>query len=185
MSKLSFLEFKYHLSERKFLRKPTRMFSSGDGQNSSLLPAYQPNIDEMKQVFDKFDSNKDGKISPDEYKAILRALKKEDTIKDVPNIFKVADLDGDGFIDFNEFVEVQKREGGVKTTDMQCAFRTFDLDGDGKISAEEVFELLKRLGEKCSLQDCRKMVRAVDANGDGVIDMDEFITMMTRTMKLC
>ncbi|KAL7263841.1 hypothetical protein ACSBR1_001903 [Camellia fascicularis] len=184
MSKLSFLEFKYHLSERKFLQKPTRMFSSGDGQNSRLLPGYQPNIDEMKQVFDKFDSNKDGKISPDEYKAILRALKKEDTIKDVPNIL-VADLDGDGFIDFDEFVEVQKREGGVKTTDMQGAFRTFDLDGDGKISAEEVFELLKRLREKCSLQDCRKMVRAVDANGDGVIDMDEFITMMTRTMKLC
>ncbi|CAL5377353.1 unnamed protein product [Camellia sinensis] len=184
MSKASFLDFQYNLSKRKFLRKPTRMFSFGDRQNSSLLPGYMPNPDELKWVFDKFDSNKDGKISPDEYKAILRVLGKENMIKEVPKIFEVVDLDGDGFIDFSEFVELHKREGGVKTTEIQCAFRTFDLDGDGKISAEEVFELLKRLGEKCSLQDCRRMVRAVDANGDGVIDMDEFITMMTRTMKL-
>ncbi|XP_028088104.1 uncharacterized protein LOC114288721 isoform X1 [Camellia sinensis] len=185
MSKASFLDFQYNLSKRKFLRTPTRMFSFGDRQNSSLLPGYMPNPDELKWVFDKFDSNKDGKISPDEYKAILRVLGKENMIKEVPKIFEVVDLDGDGFIDFSEFVELHKREGGVKTTEIQCAFRTFDLDGDGKISAEEVFELLKRLGEKCSLQDCRRMVRAVDANGDGVIDMDEFITMMTRTMKLC
>ena len=185
MSKPSFLEFQYNLSRRKYLRKPTRMFSFGDGQNTSLFPAYQPNSAEMKKVFNKFDSNKDGKISPEEYKAILRAIGKEHMIKDVGKIFKVADLDGDGFIDFKEFVEVHNKEGGVKTMDIQQAFQAFDSDEDGKISTMEVFELLKRLGEKCSMQDCRKMVRAVDTNGDGVIDMDEFTTMMTRTMKLC
>ncbi|XP_057502784.1 calmodulin-like protein 30 [Actinidia eriantha] len=164
MSKLNFLEFQYNLSKRKYLRKPTRMFSFGDGQNAGLFPAYQPNSAEMKKVFNKFDSNKDGKISPEEYKAILRAIGKEHMIKDVGKIFKVADLDGDGFIDFKEFVEVHKKEGGVKTMDIQRAFQAFDSNGDGKISTEEVFELLKRLGEKCSRQDCRKMVRAVDAN---------------------
>uniref|UniRef100_A0A5B7B3T2 EF-hand domain-containing protein n=1 Tax=Davidia involucrata TaxID=16924 RepID=A0A5B7B3T2_DAVIN len=184
MSNLSFLEFKYNLSKRKFLRKPTRMFSSRDRQDSGL-PVYQTNQDEIKQVFDKFDSNKDGKISPEEYKAILRALGKENMIREVAKIFEVADLDGDGFIDFKEFLEVHKRGGGVKTVEIQCAFQTFDSDRDGKISAEEVFRLLRRLGERCSLQDCQKMVKAVDTNGDGVIDMDEFTTMMTRSMKLC
>lgn len=184
MSKTSFLELKYNLSKKKFLTKPSRTFSFGDGQNEGLTTAYQPNPGEMKKVFDKFDSNRDGKISREEYKAMLRALGKENMIKEVSKIFRVADLDGDGYIDFKEFVELHKKEGGVKTMDIQRAFRDFDADGDGKISAEEVFELLKRIGEKCSLGDCRKMVRAVDANGDGVIDMDEFITMMTRTMKL-
>lgn len=183
MSNLSFLDLQYSFSKRKFLRKPTRMFSR-ERQKSCLLSVYQHNTEELKQVFDKFDSNNDGKISPEEYKGILRALGKGNLLsKEVQKIFEVADLDGDGFIDFKEFVEVQKKEGGLKTSELQTAFRTFDKDGDGKITAEEVHELLQKLGEKYSLQDCRKMVRAVDANGDGVIDMGEFITMMTCSLK--
>ncbi|KAL7002811.1 hypothetical protein U1Q18_003969 [Sarracenia purpurea var. burkii] len=189
MPRVSFLEFQYNLSRRKYLSKPNRLFSFLDGQNGgssgSSLPSYQPKSDDLKRVFDKFDSNKDGKISREEYKAVLRALGKADMVKDVGKIFRAADLDGDGFIDFGEFVELHKREGGVKEAEIQRAFREFDSDGDGKISAEEVFKLLKRLGEKCSLEDCRRMVGAVDANRDGVIDMDEFMIMMTRGMKRC
>lgn len=138
----------------------------------------------MRQVFDKFDANKDGKISQQEYKAILRALGKTNTFGEVPKIFQIADLDGDGFINFKEFVEMHKKGGGVKTIDIQNAFRTFDLNGDGKISAEEVSEVLKRLGERCNLEDCRRMVRAVDTDGDSMVDMDEFMTMMTRGLNL-
>ncbi|KAL7598946.1 calmodulin-like protein 30 [Lactuca sativa] len=183
MSKTSFLDIQYNISRRKFLRKPSRMFSSSDRQSSGL-PIFQPNVTEMRRVFDKFDRDKDGKISRGEYKAIIRALKQGSTDRDVQKIFEVADLDGDGFISFKEFMEVQKKGGGVKAVDVQSAFRTFDMDGDGKITVEEVFELMKRLGERCSLQDCRKMVRAVDSNQDGVIDMDEFMTMMTQNTNI-
>lgn len=184
MSKVSFLDVQYSLSKRNFLRKPSRLFSK-DRQNSGTSPTYQQSLEETRQVFDKYDANKDGKISPEEYKAILRALGKGNPVTvEVKKIFEVADLDGDGFIDFKEFVEVQKKGGGLKAVDLQSAFRTFDKDGDGKITVEEVFELLQKLGERCSMKDCRRMVGAVDANGDGVIDMDEFMTMMTRSLKL-
>ncbi len=183
MSKLSFLEFQYQISKKPFLRKPSNLISFRDRQSSGLKLAFEPNLDEMRQVFDKFDSNKDGKICQQEYKTILRALGKENAIGDVPTIFKVVDLDGDGFINFKEFMEVQKKSGGVKTLDIQSAFRTFDLNGDGKISADEVREMLGRLGESCSLQDCKRMVRAVDTDGDGMVSMDEFMTMMTQNLQ--
>ncbi|XWS54812.1 hypothetical protein CRYUN_Cryun10bG0121300 [Craigia yunnanensis] len=183
MSNVSFLEFQYKLSNNKFLRKPSLLFSR-DRQNSGLLPAFQPDLDELKKVFDKFDSNKDGKIFQMEYTAMLRALGQENMTRDVPKIFRVADFDRDGFINFKDFVEMHKSGCGVITVDIQNAFRTFDLNRDGKISAEEVMEMLRRLGEMCSLEECMKMVRAVDNDGDGVVDMDEFMTMMTRTMKL-
>ncbi|KAI3712249.1 hypothetical protein L1987_70800 [Smallanthus sonchifolius] len=182
MSKTSFLDMQYNISKRKFLHKPSRMFSGIERQPSGL-PMFQPNMSEMRSVFDKFDRDKDGKISRSEYKAILRALRQGGTERDVQKIFEVADLDGDGFIDFKEFMELQRKGGGVKAIDVQSAFRTFDLDGDGKISVEEVYELMKRLRERCSMQDCQKMVRVVDSNKDGVIDMDEFMTMMTQNMK--
>ncbi|XP_021896727.1 calmodulin-like protein 1, partial [Carica papaya] len=118
------------------------------------------------------------------YRAVLRALGQGNMVGEVAKIFQVADLDGDGFIDFKDFLEVHKKSGGIKTLDIQTAFRTFDLNGDGKISAEEVMEVLRRLGERCSLEDCRKMVKAVDTEGDGLVNMDEFMTMMTRSMRL-
>ncbi|KAK2991511.1 hypothetical protein RJ640_016546 [Escallonia rubra] len=180
MSGSRFLDVQYNLSRRKFLRKPSRTCSSK--QNSGMSVVFQPNMDEMRRVFDRFDIDKDGKISQMDYKAILRAVGETSTTRDVQKIFEVADLDRDGFIDFKEYVEVQKKGGGIKTADIQSAFRTFDLDGDGKITAEEVFELLRRLEESCSLQDCRRMVRAVDTKEDGAIDMDEFMTMMTHSM---
>ncbi|PIN10394.1 Calmodulin and related proteins (EF-Hand superfamily) [Handroanthus impetiginosus] len=184
MSRFNFLDLQYNLSKRQFLKKPSRMFSR-DRQNSGMLSFDFPSTEELKQVFNKFDSDKDGKISPEEYKAVLKAIGKETFLtKQVQKIFEVADLDGDGFIDFNEFVEVQKKGGGLKTMELQHAFQAFDKDNDGKITVEEVYELLTRLGEKCSMQDCRRMVRAVDANGDGVIDFNEFTSMMTRSMTI-
>lgn len=184
MSRTSFLDFQYNLSQRKYLQKPSRLFSR-DRQNSGLKSGafLQPNANEMKQVFAKFDSNKDGKISQQEYKATMKALGMGDLIHEVPNIFKVVDLDGDGFISFKEFMEAQNKGGGVRTMDIQSAFRTFDRNGDGKISAEEVKEMLGRLGERCSIEDCRRMVRAVDTDGDDMVDMEEFMSMMTRTLR--
>ncbi|KAF2321195.1 hypothetical protein GH714_035312 [Hevea brasiliensis] len=137
MQNISFLEFQYKLSRSKLLRRPSRLFSSRDRQSSSTSrtstpPTLQPNLSEMRQVFNKFDSNKDGKISQQEYKATLRALGQENMIGEVPKIFQVVDMDGDGFIDFTEFVEAQKKGGGIKTTDIQGAFQAFDVNGDGK-----------------------------------------------------
>ncbi|KAK4795399.1 hypothetical protein SAY86_013393 [Trapa natans] len=184
MSSFRQLDLQYSLSKRKILRKTSRFLSfSQSRQNSGLSGVYQPNMEELRKVFDRFDANRDGKISQQEYKAILRALGKEAAIEEVPHIFRIADLDGDGFIDFREFVEAHMHGGGIRVREIQSAFSTFDLNGDGKITAEEVLKVLRSLGERCNLEDCRRMVRAVDRDGDGAVNLDEFMDMMTQTLK--
>ncbi|KAF8405038.1 hypothetical protein HHK36_009935 [Tetracentron sinense] len=174
MSNISILEFQYNIS-RTFSSKLSR-------KCSGLSQSFHPNVDEMKRVFDKFDANKDGKISKEEYREVLKALQKENVKKEVEKIFEVADKNKDEFIDFKEFMKVHKKSG-VSTKDIRCAFREFDSDDSGKISAEEVRAVLSRLGERCSLEDCRRMVGGVDTDGDGFVGMEEFMNMMTRTMK--
>ncbi|KAF2295213.1 hypothetical protein GH714_032163 [Hevea brasiliensis] len=121
----------------------------------------------MKWVFSKFDTNKDGKISRQEYKSALRSLGKGMDEDEMAKSFEATDTDGDGFIDFKEFMKMMNSEGdGVKASDIHSAFQAFDLDGNGKISAEELMQVLKRMGEKFSLDACRKMIKGVDSDGD-------------------
>ncbi|KAL3526772.1 hypothetical protein ACH5RR_011428 [Cinchona calisaya] len=185
-SPMSFLNLQYNISIYPSNRQ-TRLGTSAKDQRqkSNVTKIFYPNVEEMRSVFNKFDANKDGKISEEEYKLALRVMGgKNAKLSEIAKAFKEADSNGDGFIDFEEFIKVQNEEGGVKTSDIQGAFRVFDLDGNGKISAEELLEVMRRLGEKSSLNACKKMIRGVDADGDGLINMDEFMHMMTRTMKL-
>ncbi|KAF2303178.1 hypothetical protein GH714_014379 [Hevea brasiliensis] len=90
------------------------------------------------------------------------------------------DADGDGFIDFQEFVEMNTQ--GMDTDDvlenLKDAFSVYDIDGNGSISAEELHKVMGSLGEPCSIAECKKM-SGVDSDGDGMIDFEEFKVMMT------
>ncbi|GJN28360.1 hypothetical protein PR202_gb16471 [Eleusine coracana subsp. coracana] len=74
-----------------------------------------------------------------------------------------------------ELQEITARdEGELKET-----FAVFDADGDRRISAEELREVLASLGDdRCSVEDCRSMIRGVDTDGDGFVCFEEFTSMM-------
>ncbi|KAI4314961.1 hypothetical protein L6164_027816 [Bauhinia variegata] len=187
MSKFSFPKFQYGFSGRFSRPKnppQAQIKNSFKASKTSSGWSLDSKEEELKWVFGKFDTNRDGKISLQEYKAALRAMNRGAAETEAAKSFQVIDSDGDGFIDFKEFIEMYEGGGRVKETELQSAFQVFDLNGDGKITAEELSQVLKKLGEGCSLSACRKMVKGVDANGDGVIDLNEFIRMMTSGHKL-
>ncbi|XP_021714294.1 calmodulin-like protein 1 [Chenopodium quinoa] len=190
MSKMSFLKsYGINLSRKSSLTKTNSQISNSkfatQKSNVNKSKTYQANMQEMKRVFETYDRNKDGKISKEEFKAMLRAINgKGVTVNsdvEAANAFQVADKDGDGFIDFKEFMELHNNK--VKSKDIESAFRIFDSDGDGKISAKELMEVLRRMGQMYSLESCNKMIREVDNDGDGLINLAEFTTMMTTTLK--
>ena len=55
-----------------------------------------------------------------------------------------------------------------------------DENGDGDISAKEMITLLKSLKRKLNLSEKEivKLVKESDTNGDGSIDVDEFLDMV-------
>lgn len=95
-------------------------------------------------------------------------------------IFKKADQDGNGALDYGEWsaATINKREL-LNETNLKTAFELFDRDKGGSIDAKEVAAILGQ-GLKCDDAVWQEIVREVDVNGDGMIDFDEFKTMMSK-----
>lgn len=175
MSHLNILSFKYNLA--KLRSKAGRPLSARDRQFSDLS-TYKPDDEEMKRVFNMIAGQPHGKISKKDLQLLLERFGKKDAAAEARRMVCVADQDKDGYMDLEEFMEVHAN--GVQLGDIRRAFFVFDIDGNGRVGAEEVKAVLDKLGQSCSLEDCRKMVREIDRNGDGFVDMDDFMVMMTR-----
>ncbi|EOA28418.1 hypothetical protein CARUB_v10024624mg [Capsella rubella] len=140
----------------------------------------------VAQIFERVDKNKDGKISWDEFAEAIRVFSPKITSEEIDKMFRELDIDGDNEIDAVEFASCLMLNNGEKEDEevvMKEAFDLYDIDRDGKISASEIHVVLKRLGEKHTMDECVMMVRAVDKDGDGFVDFEEFKTMMTSTKK--
>ncbi|CAN4118491.1 unnamed protein product [Withania somnifera] len=70
-------------------------------------------------------------------------------------------------------------DGCVSLQELRDTFDFFDVNHDGKITAEELFNVFTTIGEeRCTLEDCRRMISGVDKNGDGFVCFEDFCLMM-------
>ena len=92
-----------------------------------------------------------------------------------------AELSADELDAVAAIAAAQDASGGDQDELME-AFRVFDADGDGRIDAEELRGVMAAiLADGCSLDDCRRMIGGVDADGDGFVGFHDFARMMTMT----
>ena len=123
-----------------------------------------------------------------------------DIVKLEDHIFRMYDEDGDGIIDFKEFMMVLYiMSAGTPEENLGQIFRIFDKDNDGSITQKEMVKLVKDLCcifENASQDnndtdsiECQKLFRGnskknvalmafkeMDKDSDGKVTKEEFIS---------
>lgn len=144
---------------------------------------------ELRSVFKLFDKDGTGSVEEDELKAMLMSMGMHDEAASTARaIMAEIDVDGGGSITFDEFVEWMAMQDGERE-DMseeemyRSIFELIDRDNSGEVNAEELRETLEALGEGLTHDDVLALVREADEDGNGTIDLEEFITMLQRHSK--
>ncbi|PWA87254.1 Calcium-binding EF-hand [Artemisia annua] len=160
----------------------TTMVEETISTNTTLpvVPRQQTKEQQLEQVFKKLDVNNDGKISFSELGSVMGSLAgNQPTDDELKKMIMEVDKDGDGFIDLEEFIELNTKVDSSELLELiEKAFSMFDVDKNGLITAEELLRVMRSLHEDYSIEECKKMIAGVDQDGDGMINLDEFKVMM-------
>uniref|UniRef100_A0A8C5VYJ6 EF-hand calcium-binding domain-containing protein 11 n=1 Tax=Microcebus murinus TaxID=30608 RepID=A0A8C5VYJ6_MICMU len=109
------------------------------------------------------------------------ALTLNATEAELQDMINEVDADGNGTTDLPEFLTRMTRQ--MKDTDreeeIRGAFSASDKDGNGYISAAELRHVMTDLGDKLTDKEADEMVREADMDGDGQVNYEELVQMMT------
>ncbi len=104
--------------------------------------------------------------------------------EEVDRIFDLVDLNGNGVIDYSEFISSAANVNQLLSEkQMKAAFKAFDLDGSGEISYEE-FEETFTAGLEIDKTELRKYFKEFDKNGSGHINYEEFKQFLRKLFKV-
>ncbi|KAI3384770.1 hypothetical protein SNEBB_007007 [Seison nebaliae] len=145
--------------------------------------------DEIRRLgrrFQKMDKDQSGALSCEEFLAIPE-------LSDNPLVSRVIDIfdaDGNGEVDFKEFIEGVSLFSvkGDKMDKLRFAFKIYDMDKDGFIGNGELFQVLKMMVGS-NLKDAQlqqivdKTIINADKDGDGMISFEEFVAVVGESLR--
>nr|GMC78527.1 calmodulin-like protein 11 [Ipomoea batatas] len=121
----------------------------------------------------------EGVITLEELATIIQSLNVHPTKEEIQEMIREVDVNGDGSIDFQEFLNVMVRKIKESVSEeLKEAFKVFDRDQDGFISAKELRNVMMNLGERLTEEEAKQMIKEADVDGDGLVSYEEFVRMM-------
>jgi Ca2+-binding EF-hand superfamily protein len=139
----------------------------------------QDKIAEYQEAFNMFDINKDGLLTVDEIFKMMKNYGYPLPKTEIKKMMDKIDTDGDGQIDFEEFITlIQSQTIFIDETDDDAilrAFKSFDKDHDGKIPNSEFRFLLNNLGNIFSKEETEELFKISNLNDEGELDYVKFI----------
>ncbi|XP_037948978.1 uncharacterized protein LOC119680298 [Teleopsis dalmanni] len=153
-------------------------------------------IVEIREAFMVFDKEGTGGITSYDVEKVMRSFNMHPTAEQLKSMVREADIDGNGIIDFTEFLMLMSREIKVidsKTTpaedlygltaeqivEFRKLFMFIDEDSDGTISLEQLGNGIDLLGMHITEEQLQDMFYEADVDGSGKIEFTEFLLLMS------
>lgn len=142
-------------------------------------------LQELKDVFNRFDESGDGYLQLEEItaglKEVLGHVKANMTIFD--EILDTLDKNRNGVIDYTEFLTAAADKELLLTEEnLRFAFNMFDIDKNGSISKPELKQIFETVEQKDD-ELWNEIFGEVDVDGDGDISFEEFKLCMHSALK--
>ncbi|ESW10348.1 hypothetical protein PHAVU_009G201700 [Phaseolus vulgaris] len=151
--------------------------------NMSKLKVNQ--LRQLRDIFEKFDTDSDGSLTNMELAALLGSLGLKPSSEQIHVLLTNMDSNGNGFVEFDELVDAILHNISAKillNREMLLGvFKYFDRDGNGFITAAELAGAMAKMGQPLTYRELREMITEADTDGDGVISFNEFATVMGRS----
>ncbi|XP_047215509.1 calcium-binding protein 5-like [Girardinichthys multiradiatus] len=169
------------------VKQPCIFLRGGGGKKRQTRNLTQDELEELREAFIEFDKDKDGFITCKDLGNLMRTMGYMPTEMELIELSQNINMNLGGRVNFEDFVELMtpklldETAGMIGLKELRDAFREFDIDGDGAITSEELrFAMIKLLGEQTSKKEIDEVVKDVDNNGDGKVDFEEFVKMMSK-----
>ncbi|KAF1870812.1 hypothetical protein Lal_00030121 [Lupinus albus] len=136
-------------------------------------------VEIIKDIFTLMDTDNDGRVTFEELKSGLRKVGSQLAEPEIKMLMEVADVDGNGVLDYGEFVAVTLHLQKIENDEhIHKAFKFFDKDGSGYIELGELQDALTDESGETDVDVLTDIMCDVDTDKDGRISYEEFVAMM-------
>merc|ERR1719473_2684751 len=141
----------------------------------------EADIQEFQEIFNLVDTDRSGRITTDELGSLMETLGISTTQQELKLMVSEVDDNGNGEIDFDEFVQVMSRKVNVDYSqdEVRKAFKVFAGNApDGTIRAKDLQKALMIYGrEKLTEEEAKNLVARLECV-DGNFNYADYVNMM-------
>ena len=136
---------------------------------------------DYKDSFNLFDTNHDGTINSQKIREIMQKLGKNPTEQQLIQIIENVAKPGSDKIRFDDFTDFMEKKNKENDTEIEIinTFQIFAAENNGLIPNEELFHIIRTFGETLTDKEIEDIISEADVDGDGYINYEEFVRMMT------
>lgn len=136
---------------------------------------------EFKRAFQILDRDGEGSIQAKDLGVFMRDLGLSPTESELESMINQLDSDGNGSIDFEEFVTAMtaKLKAAPDLDVLREAFSVYDKENTGYIGVDQLRTVMIALKLKPTDEELDELIRVGDIDGDGYLNYEEFVQLMS------